>query len=180
MKTSYHTYHTYREIMSQPEAWQNAIDATFALTSEINALKAEEAYHHIIFTGCGSTYYLAQAAAALFTSMSGDHAQAIPAGEILLYPDTAYPHTQGDQKILLVAISRSGASSETVKITEQFADHKRGKSLVITTEPESALAAVGDIVIDIPKGSEKSVAQTRSFASMYVAVTAFFMIWWIK
>ncbi|MCK5851983.1 SIS domain-containing protein, partial [bacterium] len=35
------------------------------------------------------------------------------------------------------------------------------------------LSSLADFLIEIPKGAEESVAQTRSFASMYVAVSAF-------
>jgi glucosamine--fructose-6-phosphate aminotransferase (isomerizing) len=43
---------------------------------------------------------------------------------------------------------------------------------VITNYPESPLAELGDLTLGLPEGQEKSVAQTRSFASMCVAATA--------
>jgi glucosamine--fructose-6-phosphate aminotransferase (isomerizing) len=43
---------------------------------------------------------------------------------------------------------------------------------VITNYSDTPLVALGDLAIVIPEGQEQSVAQTRSFASMYVASTA--------
>jgi glucosamine--fructose-6-phosphate aminotransferase (isomerizing) len=74
---------------------------------------------------------------------------------------------------LLVAISRSGTTTETVAAAQKFKHADRGPVLVITNYDNTPLAQLGDISIIIPAGQEESVAQTRSFASMYVAATAF-------
>jgi glucosamine--fructose-6-phosphate aminotransferase (isomerizing) len=151
------------EILSQTEAWAQALDVT-------NASDLPNAGDHdqVLFTGCGSTYYLSLAGAALYQELTGRAARAVPGGELLLNSGTVLTN----QKTLLVAISRSGTTTETVKAVEKFKAEKRGDIVVISNYDEvlSRLAAV-NIVID--KGQEKSVAQTRSFASMYVAVTAF-------
>jgi glucosamine--fructose-6-phosphate aminotransferase (isomerizing) len=55
---------------------------------------------------------------------------------------------------------------------EQFKANGCGDVMVISNYDE-VLARLADEQILIPKGQEESVAQTRSFASMYVAVTAF-------
>lgn len=72
----------------------------------------------------------------------------------------------------LVAVSRSGTTTETVSAVEKFKKEKRGDVIVISNYNE-ALSKLSDVNIIIPKGQEKSVAQTGSFASMYVAATAF-------
>ncbi len=162
---------TYQEIISQPEAWQGALDAVSDQADGLKSLWANANFSRVIFTGCGSTYYLSLAAAALWQSMLDTPARGIPGGELFLYPQAYY--SQSDEgKTLLVAISRSGTTSETVAITRQFKADTRGKVIVITNYDDSPLAALGDVTIPIPEGQEKSVAQTRSFASMYVAVTA--------
>jgi len=71
----------------------------------------------------------------------------------------------------LVAISRSGTTTETVKGVEKFKEEERGNVFVISNY-EKTLSTFADWQVIIPKGQEESVAQTRSFASMYVAVTA--------
>ncbi len=156
-------YHTYTEIKSQTEAWAQALDVVHA-----SHLPKAGDYDMVLFTGCGSTYYLSLAAAALYQELTGRAARAVPGGELLLNPQTV---VRDNISHLLVAISRSGTTTETVKAVEKFKNEKRGDVVVITNYDE-VLSRLADINIVIPKGQEESVAQTRSFASMYVAVTA--------
>ncbi len=159
------TYHTYNEIKSQTEAWGQALDVVHA-----SALPKAGDYEMVLFTGCGSTYYLSLAAAALYQELTGRAARAVPGGELLLNPQTVVRDTISPY--LLVAISRSGTTTETVKAVEKFKNEKRGDVVVITNYDE-VLSRSADVNIVIDQGQEESVAQTRSFASMYVAVTAF-------
>jgi glucosamine--fructose-6-phosphate aminotransferase (isomerizing) len=155
-------YFTYAEITSQTEAWAQAIDVT-----RRTSLPDVEKYNQVIFTGCGSTYYLSLAAAAMYQELTGRAARAVPGGELLLNSQTVLT----EQKTLLVAVSRSGTTTETVKAVEKFKKEKRGDVIVISNYDET-LSTYGDVNIFIPKGQEESVAQTRSFASMFVAATA--------
>ena len=157
-------YHTYNEIKSQTEAWAQALDVVHA-----SHLPKAGDYDMVLFTGCGSTYYLSLAAAALYQELTGRAARAVPAGELLLNPQTV---VRDNISHLLVAISRSGTTTETVKAVEKFKAEQRGDVVVITNYDE-VLSRSADVNIVIDKGQEESVAQTRSFASMYVAVTAF-------
>ena len=162
-------HHTYKEIVSQTTAWAQALEVTRALGVEIAHLWEGDPDFKVIFTGCGSTYYLSLAAAALFVELTGRDAKAVPAGELYLYPQN---HYQPGASTLLIAVSRSGTTSETVAVVQRFRDDKRGPVIVITNYGTSPLAGLGDISIEIPAGQEHSVAQTCSFASMYVACVA--------
>jgi glucosamine--fructose-6-phosphate aminotransferase (isomerizing) len=162
---------TRTEILAQPAAWVDALamveKARPALEPLLNAR-----YDQVLFTGCGSTYYLSLAAAALFQSQTEKPARAVPAGELLFNGRTVL--TQG--RTLLVAISRSGSTTETVRAVEEFKLYKRGPVLVITNYGDKPLAGLADLAIVIEKGQEESVAQTRSFASLYVAAVAVVML----
>jgi glucosamine--fructose-6-phosphate aminotransferase (isomerizing) len=157
------TYHTYNEIKSQTQAWAQALDVVNA-----SLLPKAGDYTQVIFTGCGSTYYQSLSAAALYQELTGRAARAVPGGELLLNPQTVLT----EQKTLLVAISRSGTTTETVKAVEKFKKEKRGDIVVISNYDE-VLSRMANVNIVIDKGQEESVAQTRSFASMFVAVSAF-------
>ncbi len=158
-------YHTYNEIKTQTEAWVQALDVVRASDSP----KAGD-YDQVIFIGCGSTYYLSLAAAALYQELTGRSARAVPASELLLNLQTVMAQT-GSLRYLLIAISRSGTTTETIKAVEKFKAEKRGDVLVISNYDE-VLSRLADVNIVIDKGQEQSIAQTRSFASMYVAATA--------
>ena len=160
-------FYTYNEILSQPEAWAEALRVVREKRTDLETL-IREPFKQVIFTGCGSTYYLALAGAALFQESTGRHARAVPAGELLLNPRTVLT----SQRTLLVAISRSGSTTETVKTVERFWKEGRGPVLVITNYPEEPLASMGSQAIVISNGQERSVAETRSFASMYLATAA--------
>ncbi len=127
-------YHTYNEIKSQTEAWKQALD----LTSGMSLPKAGD-YDQVIFTGCGSTYYLSFAAASLYQELTGRAARAVPGGELLLNPQ----NTLTNQKTLLVAVSRSGTTTETVKAVEKFKAEKRGDVVVISNYDEVSFAFGG-------------------------------------
>ena len=159
--------HTFEEIMSQPEAWEKALETLRAHASEIEAINPHD-FDQVIFTGCGSTYYLALAAAALLQELDGVYARGLPASEIWLYPQAAF---SAERKTLLIAVSRSGTTTETVRAVESFKKNANGKVMTLTCYPESDLAQLGDLNLVLESGQEQSVAQTRAFSVLYLATT---------
>lgn len=157
-------HYTYQEITSQTQAWAQALE----LARDARLPQASD-YDLVIFTGCGSTYYLSLAAASLYQELTGRSARAVPAGELLLNPRTVLG--SGPARILLVAVSRSGTTTETRRAVERFKTEGVGHVIVVSNYDEM-LSSLGDVNIVIPTGQERSIAQTRSFASMYVAVSA--------
>ena len=156
-------FHTYNEIQTQTEAWAQALAVVNAL-----ALPRASNYEQALFIGCGSTYYLSLAAAALYQELTGCVGRALPAGELLLNPKVV---ARDGAPQLLVAISRSGTTTETVRAVEKFKAEKRGNVVVISNYDET-LSQLADVNIVIDQGQERSIAQTRAFTSMYVAATA--------
>lgn len=160
--------HTLHEIQTQPGAWQEALAVVTQQAEALQRLWAAANYEQLIFTGCGSTYYLSLAGAALAQELTGRAARAVPGGELVMYPANAYVV---QSRTLLVAVSRSGETSETLQAVKQFRQNQPGAVITITNYPDRPLAKQGDVNLIIPAGQEQSIAQTRSFASMYVAVT---------
>ena len=158
--------HTLLEIQSQPEVWVHALDAFAAQQPRLTALMANAELEQIIVTGCGSTYYLALTAARLLRKIGLD-ALACPASELLLHPESI---CLPGRRPLLLSVSRSGSTSETVRAQEQFKANVGGPVLTVTCDSASPLAQSADIVIAIDAAQEESVAQTRSFSSMAVAL----------
>jgi glucosamine--fructose-6-phosphate aminotransferase (isomerizing) len=58
-------HYTWEEIQSQPAAWQEALAVLTGKRAMLEKI-APARFDQVIFTGCGSTYYLAQAASALY------------------------------------------------------------------------------------------------------------------
>ena len=162
---------TREEIFSQHEAWSNALEEIRANKDVLLSYRFQN-YDQIIFTGCGSTYYLSLSAAAIFQKMTGVSCKAVPGGELLMNPDLVY----SGKKDLLVAVSRSGSTTETVRAAEQFKANTGGSVISITNYEDQPVSQASDLSICIPAGQEDSVAQTRSFSSMHVAATAMAML----
>ncbi len=155
---------TYREIVGQPEAWAEALEVGRSAVAPLQALWRQAEARELLFTGCGSTHYLSLAAAALAREQ-GLAAKALPASEIWLFPSLAGPdlsHT------LLVAVSRSGETTETVHAIEAFRRAGGKAAVTLGCYPESTIAQACDLTLAVPKGQEVSIAQTRSFAGMLV------------
>lgn len=162
--------HSLAEITSQPGVWGKALEAFQQQAAAIQALYTQGGFDRIILTGCGSTYYLSQIGAALFQQTLGINARAYPGSEIALFPDYVFlPNTNP----LLITVSRSGETTETVEATRVFRERTGGNPMVtVTCYGDSVLAAQADLAFVIPEAQETSLAQTRSFASMLIVLEA--------
>ena len=165
--------HTFRELMSQPEAWTKALHVLENNVADLKGFQLQN-FDEVIFTGCGSTYYLALAAASLLQELTGVYARGLPASEIWLYPEGAYTP---QRKTLLVAVSRSGTTTETVRAVESFKAQADGQVLTFTCYPQSDLAQLGDLNVVLEAGQEESVAQTRAFSVLYLATVFASQVW---
>jgi len=164
---------TQQEILSQPEAWSDALNVLADIRPRLLDLVPVHHFDHILFTGCGSTYFLALAAAALCQQLTGFPSRAFPASELWLNPRSSY--VAG--KHLLVALSRSGETTETLQACEAFLRDGRGAVLTLSCYPHTPLAKLGSLNIVLPSGQEQSVAQTRAFSTLYLASVAIISLW---
>jgi glucosamine--fructose-6-phosphate aminotransferase (isomerizing) len=159
--------HTRAEILSQPQVWQASLNR---LAGETAALPDLNAYDQVVFTGCGSTHYLSIWAARLYQQETGRPCIAAPGSELMLTPHTwIVPNRQ----TLLVAVSRSAETTETIRAVEVFRRLGLGDVLTVTCYPDRELARIADWVLAVPDSQEESVAQTRSFSSMVVSLIWF-------
>jgi len=158
--------HTLREIMSQPNVWVEALAAFKPRDPLLQSWLETRAFDQVIVTGCGSTYYLALTAARLLRQ-AGCHALACPASELLLHRKSV---CLPGHHYLLLSVSRSGATSETVRAQHHFKYYSRKPVLTVTCDSASPLAIDANLAIAIDAAQEQSVAQTRSFSSMLVVV----------
>ncbi len=166
---SYTAYHTFQEIVTQPDAWQGILEEMHSQAGSLHDLVKRAGREHVIFTGCGSPYYLAQTAAAIYGGVTGAPARAHPASDLLLFPDLTLACGSGQ---LLIALSRSGKTTETVRAVEAFQAEERGASIAITCYPGTPLARHASRTVVAYGAHEQSLAQTRSFTSMLVGAQA--------
>jgi glucosamine--fructose-6-phosphate aminotransferase (isomerizing) len=157
------------EILSQPEIWRDALAIFQARADELGALWQGEGFEQVVLTGCGSTYYAGLIGATLIQEQTGIPAQALPASEFMLFPQTRYDTRR---KTLLITVSRSGATHETTEAARLFRKHVQGTVMTVTCHSESTLAQEADVVLAVDSAREQSRAQTRSFSSMVLMLQA--------
>jgi len=155
---------TRKEILSQPEVWNTTLNNWSDVN--IQSFPSVEDYQQALFIGCGSTYFLSRWAARLNESYTGVISRAAPSSEFLLHPDS---WLKKDRPTLLVATSRSAATTETVKAIEVFKENYQGDVITITCNPEEKMGSQSPFLLAAPYAMEKSIAQTRSFSSMMLA-----------
>jgi len=159
--------HTWTEIAGQPEAWRATLGAFTADRTALEDFLNQTDLAQILVVGCGSTHYLAQTVAAVLTRCTRTSTRAFPSSELWLFPDAISP-----DRTLLLTVSRSGTTTETLRAMERFREAHGGPVLAITCSPESPLSQQASFALVTPAGQEQSVAQTRSFTSMLLLTQA--------
>jgi glutamine---fructose-6-phosphate transaminase (isomerizing) len=70
---------------------------------------------------------------------------------------------------LVVGISQSGESPDIVSVLEEGREQGR-PTVAITNEPDSPLAEMADVVIDLDAGEERAVAATKTYTAQLTVV----------
>jgi glucosamine--fructose-6-phosphate aminotransferase (isomerizing) len=161
---------TENEIAMQVEAWQDAQQVLLDRQQDIESFWEQGQYRQVIFTGCGSTHYLSLSAASLMQSLTGVASRAVPASELLLHPESIYVP---DMPTLLVTISRSAATTETVQAARLFKNSYGPHILTLSCYDDKPLNQEAALTLAATAGQEISIAQTRSFSSMLVLAEGF-------
>ena len=78
--------HTWNEILSQAEVWKGVLKMMSRSAPAERFIDTSTDRREWLFVGCGTSFYLAEAAALSWTLLTSLPARAIPASEILLYP----------------------------------------------------------------------------------------------
>jgi fructoselysine-6-P-deglycase FrlB-like protein len=143
---------TTQEIESQPGVWRDAV----ALLPEA-AHKLPQRGARVAFMGCGTSYYMAQAAAATRETLGLGESDAFVASEMPL----------GREYDLTIAISRSGTTTEVARALQALPPGSR--SLAITTDSATPIALAATDVVLLPFADESSIVQTR-FATTALAL----------
>src|SRR5437868_14369404 len=99
--------------------------------------------------------------------LRGQGARAIPASELLLFPDLVLA---GSGKVAAAVISRSGRTSETVRAAEFLENEKDIRTLAVTGTNDQPLQQIAASTLPLLPSDEKSTVMTRSFTSMLLGL----------
>jgi glucosamine--fructose-6-phosphate aminotransferase (isomerizing) len=164
---------TLQEISFQPQAWANTITAFSQRKEEILAHLEKHQKAELVLTGCGTSYYLPLSGSALYTKLTGFKAKGVPASEIMLFPQSVFAK---NQDYLLVPISRSGKTPETLAATRYLREVLGGGTLLISCTEDSVMSKFADQTVVCPEAAEETKYMTKSFTSMLLGfqlITAF-------
>jgi fructoselysine-6-P-deglycase FrlB-like protein len=146
------TSDTEREIASQPGAWRRAA----ALAPSASGLP--EAGERVAVAGCGTSWFMAQAYAALREASGLGETDAFTASEL----PAARPYDR------VLAISRSGTTTEVLRALERRRDAE-GPATVLTAVAGSPVTTAAGHAVVLGFADETSVVQTR-FATSALAL----------
>lgn len=164
---------TIHEILFQPKAWEKTIKAFSDRKEELTTYLKKFQEAEIILTGCGTSYYMTLTGSNLYTKLTGEKAMGVPASEIVLFPDSIFVK---NKKYLLIPISRSGKTPETLSATQYVKEVIKGGTLLISCTEDSQMSKYTDLSITCPEAAEETKFMTKSFSSMLLGfqlLTAF-------
>lgn len=143
--------HMREELTSQPETWARAAD----LRDQQALLPAAGA--RVAIVGCGTSWFMGQAYAALRETAGLGETDAFAASESFV--DRGYD--------AVVALTRSGTTTEVLELAERL----RGRTRLIGVigDATSPLVDIVDDAVLLPFADEQSVVQTR-FATTALAL----------
>jgi glutamine---fructose-6-phosphate transaminase (isomerizing) len=158
---------TLAETVSQPQAWQLELAQLQRSPLVQEILEKTGKSVEWLFVGCGSSFYLAEAAAFSWIKLTGMRARALPASELLLFPNLAQLNVPGLQAVI---ISRSGSTSEAIGAAGVLRKDFRVPTLGITCTANSVLENACGLTLTIANAPEKSLVMTKSFSTMLMAL----------
>ncbi len=158
---------TYKEIIRQQSSWKIALKSLETEKDDYQLIVEKFRDRVWIFSGCGTSYYLAQAASSLFKLITGFRTKAIPASEVLIFPNLVF---NKNDTYLFFPLSRSGKTTEIVKASRKAKLDFGVPTFAISCDYNSALSAECDMKLKFSFEQEQSVVMTGSFTTMLMSI----------
>ena len=148
---------TYAEIYGQADSFA-AINATLPAIQETLDKVFSEKYDELIFTGCGTSLYLAQTSAHIFSEFNDIPARAVCCSELYFFPRV---YVKPGRKVLILPITRKSYTTEVRMAIDKVRSLPEVKTLAITCDADSRL--YNDAYILSPETAEDSVIMKGIF-----------------
>ncbi|MFE7074299.1 SIS domain-containing protein [Streptomyces sp. NPDC057620] len=136
--------HVENELKSQPECWARA-----AGEAAEHAAVLPAPGERVALVGCGTSWFMAQAVAALREQAGQGETDAFAASE--------FPYGRPYDRV--VALTRSGTTTEVLDLLGRLKGSTR--TVAITADPRTPVMEAADDVVVLEYADEKSVVQTR-------------------
>ena len=151
-------YHMISEIREQPQAFTRIVERRGRLREVAEKVWIRSPRNYYII-GCGSSYYSAMIGAFYHECLFGLNSRAMPSSEFVWYAPIANLPSW-----MLIALSRSGRTSETVEASRKALKMKV-PVVGVTADSSSTMAHECDYCVDIEIKNEESTIMTKSFTA---------------
>lgn len=158
-----------KEIHEQPKAVADTAEALIddAFSPAIFGAAADRVFRAIKgikILACGTSYYAAMTAKYWLESIAG------VATDVEIASEYRYRAVIADPDVLVITISQSGETLDTMEALKYAKAQGHGHSLSICNVMESALPRESDLVFYTRAGAEIGVASTKAFTTQLVAL----------
>jgi fructoselysine-6-P-deglycase FrlB-like protein len=149
--------HVEDELNSQPECWIRVAEQAAAHAAALPA-----AGERVAIVGCGTSFFMAQAAAVLREGSGQGETDAFAASE--------FPAGRSYDRV--VALTRSGTTTEVLELLGRLRGHTR--TTAVTADPRTPVMESADDVVVLDFADERSVVQTRFATTALTLLRAHF------
>jgi glucosamine--fructose-6-phosphate aminotransferase (isomerizing) len=159
-----------KEIFEQPQAIADTLDGRLGESRVLEAAFGTEAgaifdrVRELRIVACGTSYHAGCVARYWFEALAGIPCQVEIASEFR-YRDSVVP-----ADALLVAISQSGETADTLEALREARRRGYAHTLAICNVPESSLTREADLKLMTHAGPEIGVASTKAFTTQLTAL----------
>ena len=152
-----------KEINEQDTAIQNTLTQKDNVKEIVDELKDD--INRVVFVACGTSYHASLIGKYLIEPLAG-----IPT-EVLLASEFKYSARTLDEKTLVIFISQSGETADTLKALDIA--NETSKTLAIVNVVGSSMTRRAQYVIQTQAGPEIGVAATKTYVSQLTAIYLF-------
>jgi glucosamine--fructose-6-phosphate aminotransferase (isomerizing) len=159
-----------KEIYEQPHAIAETLEGRLSDTHVLEAAfgpkasKLFDGIKSVRIIACGTSFHAGMVARNWFEGLAGIPCQVEVASEF------RYRHPVADPATLVVAISQSGETADTLSALRAAKERGFGPTLGICNVPESSLIRETDLSLMTRAGPEIGVASTKAFTTQLVAL----------
>lgn len=165
-----YTHFMQKEIFEQPIAVANTLEMVFnahSISPQLFGSEAEEVFKHIngiLILACGTSYHAGLVAKYWLETMAR-----LPCS-VEIASEYRYRDSIADVNTLVIGISQSGETADTLAAINYAKSLGHQKSLAICNVPESALIRQTDLCFLTRAGPEIGVASTKAFTTQLAAL----------
>lgn len=156
-----------KEIFEQPRAISDTLEGVAGITPKLFGSEAGTVFtgvKRLLFLACGTSYYAALTAKYWIEAIAGLHC------DVEIASEYRYRISVPDPDTLVITISQSGETADTLAALRHAAELGMTKSLTICNVATSAMVRESRLAYVTRAGVEVGVASTKAFTTQLTAI----------